>query len=102
MYYIRNNSLLSKKNGNKNFVAFFFFYFFALKEYTIGIFPSIPFICHLPVSVSTIFLKQGYGESICSLKNSICKPALINAFKTSLMLWFQLYSLPLISAFRSV
>ena len=33
-----------------------------LKEYTIGIFPSIPCICHLPVSVSTTFLKQGYGE----------------------------------------
>ena len=36
--------------------------FLALKEYTIGIFPSIPFICHLPVSVSTEFLKLEYGE----------------------------------------
>src|SRR5688572_26099017 len=76
--------------------------FTAFKEYTIGIFPSIPFICHLPVSDSTTFLKQGYGEYICSLKNSIFSPAFISAFSISLMLWFQLYSLPLISALRSV
>ena len=75
--------LRTKISGLASFTAI---YFLALKEYTIGIFPSIPFICHFPVSVSTEFLKLEYGENECSLKNSIFKPALINAFSTSLML----------------
>lgn len=36
-----------------------FYFFIAFTEYTIGIFPSMPLICHWPSSPGTVLLKFG-------------------------------------------